>query len=120
MAVLLGQIHTQTQEDRFMKTLSNKIAIVVGASSGIDHATAKLFAAEDASVIVAARRQVELDTLVSEIGEAGGDTVALAGDVKNESHANDLVALALTQYGGLDIAFNNVGTLGAMGPPTCP
>jgi len=99
-----------------MKTLSNKVAIVVGASSGIGHAAAKLFAAEGASVVVAARRQVELDALVSEITQAGGKAVALAGDVKKETYANALVDLALTQYGGLDVAFNNVGTLGAMGP----
>lgn len=103
-----------------MNTLTNKVAIVAGASSGIGHATAKLFAAEGASVVVAARRQVELDALVSEITQGGGQAVALAGDVKDETYASALADLALTEYNGLDVAINNVGTLGAMGPtPMC-
>ena len=50
-----------------MNILQNKVAIVTGASSGIGRATAKLFTQEGAKVIVAARRQHELDTLVEEI-----------------------------------------------------
>ena len=50
-----------------MLALANKIAIVTGASSGIGRATAKLFAEEGARLVVAARRQAELDTLVEEI-----------------------------------------------------
>ncbi len=96
-----------------MKSLLGKVAIITGASSGIGRATARLFAAEGAHVIVTARRQHELDTLVEEITQAGGKSVALAGDVTNELHAKALVELAVKEYGGLDIAFNNAGTLGA-------
>ncbi len=98
-----------------MTVLSNKVAIITGASSGIGYATAKLFAREGASVIVAARRQPELDALVEEITQAGGYAVALAGDVKDEAFAKALVELARDHFGGLDIAFNNAGTIGAMG-----
>ena len=55
-----------------MFSLIGKVAIVTGASSGIGRATAKLFAEQGASVVVAARRQAELDALVAEIVEAGG------------------------------------------------
>lgn len=98
-----------------MTALSNKVAIVTGASAGIGHATAKLFARVGARVIVAARRQAELDQLVAEISASGGTAIALAGDVKDESYAQALVELAVAKFGGLDIAFNNAGTLGAMG-----
>lgn len=98
-----------------MSSLSNKAAIVTGASSGIGYATAKLFAREGAKVVVAARRQPELDALVEEITQAGGHAVALAGDVKDETFAQALVELAKAQFGGLDVAFNNAGTLGKMG-----
>ena len=97
-----------------MDTLSDKVTIVVDASSGISHAAAKLFAVEGAKVIVAARRRAGLEALVSEITQAGGD--AVAGDVKEESYANVVVDLALTKCGGLDVAFINVDTFGAMGP----
>ncbi|TIM94827.1 MAG: SDR family NAD(P)-dependent oxidoreductase, partial [Mesorhizobium sp.] len=90
-----------------MLVLTNKIAIVTGASSGIGRATAKLFAEEGAKVVVAARRQAELDALVAEIEEADGTAIALAGDVRDEAHAKALVDLAVEKFGGLDIAFNN-------------
>jgi NAD(P)-dependent dehydrogenase (short-subunit alcohol dehydrogenase family) len=98
-----------------MKLLAGKVAIVTGASAGIGYATAKLFAREGARVVVAARRQRELNILVAEIAEAGGSAVALAGDVSDEVFAKALVDLATSKYGGVDIAFNNAGTLGKLG-----
>jgi len=98
-----------------MRLLAGKIAIVTGASSGIGRATALLFAGQGARVVVAGRRSAALDSLVAEIGEAGGDAKALAGDVREEGHAQSLVALAVEAYGGLDVAFNNAGSVGEMG-----
>ena len=95
-----------------MTLLAGKVAIVTGASAGIGYATAKLFAHEGAKVVVAARRQPELNTLVDEITTAGGSAVALAGDVKEEVYAKALVDLATSKFGGLDIALNNASTLG--------
>lgn len=101
-----------------MSRLANKVAIVTGASSGIGRVTAKLFAAEGARVVVGARREAELNSLVAEIEAAGGQAVALAGDVREENYAKALVDLAVARYGRLDIAFNNAGTLGQTGPTT--
>ncbi|MBB1632048.1 SDR family oxidoreductase [Cupriavidus sp. UME77] len=99
-----------------MNTLANKVAIVTGASSGIGRATALLFAREGAAVVVGARRKAELEDLVREITGNGGAAAYVAGDVREEAYARTLVQTAVDRFGGLDIAFNNAGTLGEMGP----
>ncbi|MDX1356807.1 MAG: SDR family NAD(P)-dependent oxidoreductase, partial [Halomonas venusta] len=99
-----------------MTMLANKVAIVTGASTGIGYAAAKLFAKEGAAVVVAARRQKELDDLADAINAEGGQVLALAGDVSEEAFAKALVDKAVSHFGGLDIAFNNAAILGAMGP----
>jgi len=101
-----------------MTTLTDKVAIVAGASSGIGYATAELFAREGAKLVVGARRERELDTLVEKITASSGEAVALAGDVTEEAYAQALVDTALDRFGGLDVAFNNAGTLGQIGPTT--
>ncbi len=101
-----------------MDRLRNKVAIVTGASSGIGRATALLFAAEGAKIVVGARRQKELDSLVDEIRATGGQAAAVAGDVRSEDFQKALVAAAVDNYGRLDIAFNNAGILGEGGPST--
>lgn len=101
-----------------MAMLDGKIALVTGASSGIGHAAAKLFSAEGASLVITARRQSILGSLVSEIESDGGRVVAVTGDVRDESLAEKLVENATTVYGGLDIAFNNAGIVGEMKPAT--
>ncbi|TIP28302.1 MAG: SDR family NAD(P)-dependent oxidoreductase, partial [Mesorhizobium sp.] len=58
-----------------MFALTEKVAIVTGASSGIGRATASLFAEQGASLVVAARRRAELDALVGEIETAGGTAI---------------------------------------------
>ncbi|MDW5315053.1 SDR family oxidoreductase [Rhizobium sp. PL01] len=99
-----------------MSTLSHKVAIITGASSGIGRATAKLFAREGASLVLSGRRRTALDELVAEIEAEGGKAVAIDGDVRDEAHARALVDTATQTFGGLDIAFNNAGTTGEMAP----
>ena len=93
-------------------TLTGKVAIVSGASAGIGRAAAKLFASEGAKVVAGARRQAELDSLVAEIRADGGEAVAVAGDVREAAFQQALVDAAASEFGGLDVALNNAGTLG--------
>jgi NAD(P)-dependent dehydrogenase (short-subunit alcohol dehydrogenase family) len=98
-----------------MALLTDKVAIITGASSGIGRASALVFAHEGAKLVVAARRRAELDALIVEIAQAGGTAVACAGDVREEGFARELVGIARSRFGGLDIAFNNAGIVGEMG-----
>ena len=95
--------------------LSDKTIIITGASSGIGAAAAKLFAANGASLVLAARRGELLETLTGEIRASGGRAAYLPGDVRNAGYAADLVDLAQSHFGGLDGAFNNAGVVGEMG-----
>jgi NAD(P)-dependent dehydrogenase (short-subunit alcohol dehydrogenase family) len=98
--------------------LQGKVAIIAGASSGIGRAAAKLFASEGARLVIGARGREALDALAQEIQADGGEAVSVPGDVQEESFARRLVEMAESRFGGLDIAFNNAGTLAGCGPFT--
>ena len=62
--------------------LHGKVALITGASSGIGREAARLFARHGARLVLTARRQPELQALVAEIEQDGGQAIALAGDVR--------------------------------------
>lgn len=101
-----------------MAILKDKVAIVTGASSGIGRASALLMAREGATIVAGARGHAGLQTLVEEIRGFGGRAEWVAGDVREEHYASALVELATGRFGGLDIALNNAGSMGEMGPST--
>lgn len=92
--------------------LNDKTIIITGASSGIGETAAVLFASEGANLVLGARREALLGQLATKINDSGGSAVFLAGDVREESFAADLVGLATAEFNGLDGAFNNVGMVG--------
>ena len=99
-----------------MSMLSGKVALVTGASSGIGRAVALLFAAQGAAVVLTARREAQLDAVASAIRSAGGRAHVSAGDISRAETHERLVAVALREFGGLDIAVNNAGTVGPLKP----
>jgi NAD(P)-dependent dehydrogenase (short-subunit alcohol dehydrogenase family) len=95
--------------------LKGKSAIVTGAASGIGRASAKLFAAEGASV-VALDRSGEVEGTVASIKSAGGRAIALVADSSAEAVVARAVATAVKEFGGLDVCFANAGISGGLVP----
>lgn len=84
-------------------------AVVTGTSSGIGRSIAKAFAAAGARVACIARRQADLDTLISEIEASGGNAFALAADVTQQGAAAQIVSAVEQKFGPVDILINNAG-----------
>jgi A-factor type gamma-butyrolactone 1'-reductase (1S-forming) len=89
--------------------LRGNVAIITGASRGIGAATARLFAREGASVVLASRHAEELNWLASDIAAEGGTALAVATNVADADAMEALVTRTMTTYGRLDIAVNNAG-----------
>ena len=87
----------------------NKVAIVTGASSGIGRATAIRLAAEGAAVVAFARRAGLLAETVEAITKKGGRALAVVGDVTDAASRADLFRRTNSQYGRINILFNNAG-----------
>ncbi len=92
-----------------MGRLADQVAIVVGASSGMGRAAALAFAAEGAKVAVAARRQRELDELLAEIKQLGGEAIACAADVSKRPDVDAVVQATTKRFGRLDVLVNCAG-----------
>ena len=92
-----------------MTLLHNKAAIVTGGGSGIGEATALLFAAEGAQVVVADIRLDAARATTATITASGGTAVAVHADVTQAHDVQAMIQTAVHSYGGLDILFNNAG-----------
>jgi NAD(P)-dependent dehydrogenase (short-subunit alcohol dehydrogenase family) len=96
--------------DSVSRRLEGKIAIVTGASRGIGAASARHFALEGATVILASRTEGAVQAVAHDIGAAGGQALAVPTDVGDPAAVERLIKQTLDTYGRLDIAFNNAGT----------
>ena len=92
-----------------MGKLEGKVAIVTGASRGIGAAAARVFAAEGAKVVLAARKGAALEAVAEEIRAAGGEALAVETDVADEASVKRLIEAAVQAFGRVDVAFNNAG-----------
>jgi len=86
-----------------------------GATSGIGRAAAKLFVERGAAVVLGGRRREEGEALAAELRARGGRAVFGATDVTKRADNEALVALALSSFGKLDVAYHNAG-VEAVGP----
>ena len=94
--------------------LAGKIAIITGAGSGIGRASAVRFAAEGAKLVIGDKTDAVFET-AKLVEAAGGAVTALQIDAGVEADVAKMVAAAVTNYGGVDVAFANAGIIGDMG-----
>jgi NAD(P)-dependent dehydrogenase (short-subunit alcohol dehydrogenase family) len=93
----------------FPMSIHNKIAIITGAGRGVGRATAQLFAQKGAQVVLFSRTQTHLDETAASITHAGGNALAIAGDVAQEEDVQKLFQIARAIYGRVDILVNCAG-----------
>jgi NAD(P)-dependent dehydrogenase (short-subunit alcohol dehydrogenase family) len=99
-----------------MARLQGKVAIITGAASGIGEATARLFAYEGASVLLADIDDERGEKLAAAITDSNGRAAYVHADVAIENDVRAMVEEAVARYGRLDTIFNNAGFGGATGP----
>ncbi len=95
-----------------MGKMTDKVAIVTGATSGMGEGIAELFAKEGASVVVGGRNAQRGAEVVGRIEAAGGKAVFAASDIKTLDGNKVLLDAALSNFGGVDILVPNAGLLG--------
>jgi NAD(P)-dependent dehydrogenase (short-subunit alcohol dehydrogenase family) len=89
--------------------LAGKTAIITGASKGIGRATAELFAAEGANVVLTATHQDGIDAVVEAISASGGKAIGLVADSADPASPEIVFAKAIEQFEQVDIMVNNAG-----------
>lgn len=95
-----------------MKGMENKVAIIVGATSGIGYETALLFSEYKIKVVAAGRNQINGKKLTDQIMHKGGEAIFVKTDVTDPKSVENLVKVATNHFGGIDFAFNNAGIEG--------
>lgn len=94
-----------------MINITGKIVVITGASSGLGEATAKMLAAEGATVVLGARRTDKIDALANEINSNGGRAMALTTNITDAVQVKQLVDTAVEKFGRIDVIINNAGLM---------
>lgn len=95
-----------------MGRLQDKVSIITGAAQGIGAEFARAFAAEGAKVVVADISST--DSIVAEIGQAGGEAIGIKADITNSESLQEMVAATEDAFGPVNILVNNAAVLASL------
>jgi NAD(P)-dependent dehydrogenase (short-subunit alcohol dehydrogenase family) len=98
--------------------MNTKVVLITGGLTGIGRATALAFAKEGAHVVVSGRHDEEGKELAAEMRKLGAEAEFVRADVRHEEDVRKLIDTTVERFGRLDVAVNNAGTEGALGPVT--
>ena len=104
------------QAEKVVFDLTDKVAIITGASKGIGEDIARLYARFGAKVIISSRKQEACDALAAEIKAEGGEATGIAAHVGDMDQLAQLVEKTIATYGGVDILVNNAASNPVFGP----
>lgn len=97
-----------------MGEFKDQVVIVTGATGGVGSATAKLFAADGARLVLLGTRQEKLDALIGDLGLTDG-YLTFAGEISDESFVKGAVEKTMERFGKIDVLVNTAGVPG----PAC-
>ncbi|HLR68350.1 MAG TPA: glucose 1-dehydrogenase [Virgibacillus sp.] len=89
--------------------LNNKVALIVGGTSGIGEATAKMFAKEGAKVIASGLEEDRGQRIVHDIKQNNGEAIFIKIDITNQASIEDGINKAVEEYGTIDLLYNGAG-----------
>ena len=95
---------------------NNSVVLITGGLTGIGRAAAVAFAKKGAKVVVAGRRDEVGQALVKELRALGSEAEFIKADVRKDDEVRALVDKTVARFGRLDVAVNNAGTEGRVGP----
>src|SRR5262245_33878683 len=96
------------------KLMTGKVVLITGVAAGLGRATGLAFAREGAKVVIGDTNVAGCENTVAAIKDQGGDAAYLGMDVTKSADIQALVNRAVSEYGGLDFAFNNAGLVGSL------
>ncbi len=96
--------------------MKQQVVLITGALTGIGRATALAFARAGATVVVSGRRDDAGAALATELRTLGARAEFIRADVRHEDEVRSLVDQTVERFGRIDIAVNNAGTEGTLGP----
>src|SRR5882757_6104027 len=100
------------------RTMSTQVVLITGALTGIGRAAAVAFAKQGAKLVVSGRRDEAGQALVEELRSFGSEAEFINADIRKEGDVRALVDRTVARFGRLDVAVNNAGTEGRVGPIT--
>lgn len=98
------------------KRLQNKVALVIGGSTGIGRATAVAFGQAGATVVVAGRSQEQGKETEALVQQTGVEALFIETDVTSDRSVRALIDQTVAKFGRIDVAFNNAGIEGKVAP----